>query len=196
MAETEFRWLNTEGRFKTGVETNLRQVQDQMIDLKDRLKGARDALDRTRIRAPQDGRVYGLRFHTVGGVVAPGEPLMGIVPQGDTLVVRARIDPTDIDVVTVGAVASVRLTSFSQRTTQPIDGELVSISADIVQPEQGAPFYEARVVLDLESLAKQPKLELVQGMPATVIISTGDQTLLECLLAPLVRSFELGLREN
>ncbi len=121
---------------------------------------------------------------------------MGIVPQDDTLVVKARIDPTDIDVVEVGALTSVRLTSFSQRTTQPIDGELVSISADIVQPEQGAPFYEARVVLDLDSLAKQPELELVQGMPATVIISTGDQTLLEYLLAPLVRSFEMGLREN
>ncbi|MEO9901649.1 HlyD family type I secretion periplasmic adaptor subunit [Nisaea sp.] len=196
IAETEFQLLNTEERFKTEVETNLRQVQDQMIDLKDRLTGARDALDRTRIRAPQDGQVYGLRFHTVGGVVAPGEPVMGIVPQGDTLVVKARIDPTDIDVVSVGAEASIRLTSFSQRTTQPIDGELASISADIVQPEQGAPFYEARIVLDGDSLARQPKLELVQGMPATVIISTGDQTLLEYLLAPLVRSFELGLREN
>lgn len=196
IAETEFQLLNTQERFKTEVETSLREVQDQLIDVRDRLKAARDALDRTRIRAPQDGRVYGLRFFTVGGVIGPGEPIMGIVPQDDTLVVQARIDPADIDVVEIGALASVRLTSFSQRTTQPIDGELLTVSADIVQPEQGAPYYEARVALDSESLAKQPELELVQGMPATVIISTGDQTLLEYLLAPLVRSFELGLREN
>ncbi|MBO6560732.1 MAG: HlyD family type I secretion periplasmic adaptor subunit [Nisaea sp.] len=196
IAETEFQLLNTQERFKTEVETSLREVQDQLIDLKDRLKAARDALDRTRIRAPQSGRVYGLRFFTVGGVIGPGEPILGIVPQGDTLVVKARIDPADIDVVEVGAMASVRLTSFSQRTTQPIDGKLLTVSADIVQPERGAPYYEARVELDRDSLAKQPELELVQGMPATVIISTGDQTLLEYLLAPLVRSFELGLREN
>ncbi|UUX49396.1 HlyD family type I secretion periplasmic adaptor subunit [Nisaea acidiphila] len=196
IAETEFQLLNTQERFKTEVETSLREVQDQLIDVRDRLKAARDALDRTRIRSPQDGQVYGLRFFTVGGVIGPGEPIMGIVPLGDTLVVKARIDPADIDVVEVGAIASVRLTSFSQRTTQPIDGKLLSISADIVEPERGAPFYEARVELDRESLAKQPELELVQGMPATVIISTGDQTLLEYLLAPLVRSFELGLREN
>lgn len=196
IAETDFQLLNTQERFKTEVETSLREVQDQLIDLRDRLKAARDALDRTRIRSPQDGKVYGMRFFTVGGVIGPGEAIMGIVPLGDTLVVKARIDPVDIDVVEVGAEASVRLTSFSQRTTQPIDGRLVSISADIVEPERGNPYYEARVELDRESLAKQPTLELVQGMPATVIISTGDQTLLEYLLAPLVRSFELGLREN
>lgn len=196
IAESEYQLVNAIEQFNTEVESSLREVRDQLIDLRDRLKAARAALDRTRIRAPQDGRVYGLRFHTVGGVIGPGEPVLGIVPQGDSLIVQVRIDPTDIDVVQVGALASVRLTSFSQRSTAPVDGTLVQVSADVVKPEQGAPFYEGRIELDRESLARQPDLALMQGMPATAIIATGDQTLLEYLLAPLVRSLETGLKEN
>ena len=94
------------------------------------------------------------------------------------------------------APASVRLTSFSQRTTKPIDGKLVDISADVVQQDGQPPFYEARIELDRESLGRQPDLHLIQGMPATAVISTGDQTLLEYLLAPITRSLDQALREN
>jgi multidrug efflux pump subunit AcrA (membrane-fusion protein) len=122
--------------------------------------------------------------------------MMGIVPENDDLVVQIRIDPVDRDNVEVGAVANVRLTSFSQRTTKPIEGKLIDISADVVQGEGQPPYYEARVELDRESLAKQPALNLIQGMPATVVISTDDQTLLEYLFAPISRSLDQALREN
>ena len=198
IAETEFQKIILIEQTASEVERELRKVQDVLADIEDRLTAARDALDRTLIRAPHDGRVYGLRFHTEGGVVGPGEPIMGIVPQGDDLIVQVRIDPVDRDVVEIGANASVRLTSFSQRTTKPIDGKLVDISADIIQPEASgqAPYYEARIELVLTSLERQSGLELVQGMPAMAVISTGDQTLLEYLLAPISRSLDRALREN
>jgi len=198
IAETEYQKVISVEQTASEVEAELRKVQDVLVDIEDRLTAARDALDRTLIRAPHDGRVYGLRFHTEGGVVGPGETIMGIVPQADDLIVQVRIDPVDRDVVEVGANASVRLTSFSQRTTKPIDGKLVDISADIIQPDASgrAPYYEARIELVPESLERQPGLELVQGMPAMAVISTGDQTLLEYLLAPITRSLDGALREN
>ncbi len=196
ISETEFQKINLIEQSASEVEAQLREVQGALEDLEDRLTAARDALDRSQVTAPYAGRIYGLRFHTEGGVVGPGEPMMGIVPENDELIVQVRIDPVDRDNVEVGATASVRLTSFSQRTTKPIDGKLIEISADIVQQEGTPPFYEARIELDPDSLAKQPELHLVQGMPATAVISTGDQTLLEYLLAPISRSLEQALREN
>ncbi|MDA1309578.1 MAG: HlyD family type I secretion periplasmic adaptor subunit [Proteobacteria bacterium] len=196
IAETEFQKVNLIEQSASEVEAELRLVQDLLEDLQDRIAGARDSLDRTQIRAPYAGRVYGLRFHTEGGVVGPAEPMMGIVPENDELIVQVRIDPVDRDVVETGAPANVRLTSFSQRTTKPIEGKLVEISADIVQADGQAPYYEARIELDRESLAQQPDLNLIQGMPATAVISTGDQTLLEYILAPISRSLEQALKEN
>jgi HlyD family type I secretion membrane fusion protein len=196
ISETEFQKINLVEQAASEVEAELREVQDALEDLEDRLTAARDSLDRSQVRAPYAGRIYGLRFHTEGGVVGPAEPMMGIVPENDDLIVQVNIDPVDRDNVEVGAEASVRLTSFSQRTTKPIDGKLVDISADVVQQDGQAPYYEARIELDRESLARQPDLHLIQGMPATAVISTGDQTLLEYLLAPITRSLDQALREN
>ena len=81
------------------------------VEASDKLKAATEVLGRTQTRAPQRGRGYGLRFHTDGGVISPGEPIMGIVPAGDDLIVQVSIDPTDIDVVKLGAAASVRIGS-------------------------------------------------------------------------------------
>lgn len=196
IAETEFQLIALVEQASSDVETQLREVRDKLVDVRDRLKAARDSLDRTLIRAPQTGRVYGLRFHTEGGVIGPGEPILGIVPIGDDLIVQVRIDPVDIDVVTVGAEAGVRLTSLNQRTTKPVDGRVVYISADIVEEDGQPPYYEARIELDRESLARQADLELVQGMPAMAVISTGDQTMLEYLLSPLLNSLDTAMREN
>ncbi len=196
IAETEFQLVNIREKAASDVETELRRVQEQLADLVDRLAGAEDALFRTSIRAPAAGRVYGLRFHNEGGVVGPGEPILGIVPHADELVVEVQIDPQNIDEVRIGSPASVRLTSLSQRTTIPIDGILVYVSPDLIEEQGVPPHYLGRIVLDRESLEEQSGIQLLQGMPAMAVISTGDQTLFEYLVAPLARSFDHALREN
>src|SRR5690606_14591702 len=113
----------------------------------------------------------------------------------EELIVKAHLDPNDIDSVHEGAHATVRLTSFNQRTFKPIDGKVMQISPDVVQPEQGPPFYEARIRLD-EEMVKRFDVDLVPGMPAMAIISTGEQTMLDYLIAPIARSLETALREN
>lgn len=196
IAETEFQRLTVQEQNRAEIETDLRETQTQLRDLREQLVSADDSIARNTVRAPLGGKVYGLRFHTVGGVIGPAEPLMNIAPANDELIVRAQVQPTDIDVVEVGAPATVRLTAFSQRTAKPIDGLVIDISPDVMQaPEGGQPYYEARVRLSTEML-KQNDVDLVPGMPAMVIISTGDQTLLEYLVSPLTRSLETALREQ
>lgn len=195
IAETRFQLQGLLEQSATEVETSLADIQLELEDLREQMNTTEDALNRSDIRAPISGKVYGLRFHTVGGVIGPAEPILNIVPDDEELVVTVRLDPNDRDVVHEGATTSVRFTSFSQRTTKPVDGILVRISADAVTPEQAAPYYEGQVELNPDMLALHG-LELEPGMPAQAIISTGDQTLLDYLISPLLRSFETALREQ
>ena len=197
IAETEQQRINSREQRSSTMEEDLQRTRDSLSDLRGQLTAIDDELARTRINAPQGGRIHELRFHTEGGVVGSGEPILSIVPENDRLIVLVQLQPTDIDVVHLGAVASVWLTAFSQRTMQPLDGKLVHISADLITPTNGMPsHYQVRIELDPAGLADQPELELIQGMPAMAVVSTGDQTMLEYLLAPLLRSFDTALRED
>ena len=178
------------------VVAELREVETRMSDLRERVASARNVLSRTRVLAPVSGTVVNLRVFTRGGVVGPGEALMDIVPAGDRLVVEARVEPMDIDTVRPELPAEVRLTAFSQLTTPTLSGKVVRVSADrLVDERTGAPYYEARIALE----AGEPglaDLKLKPGMPAEVMIVTGQRTALEYLLEPIVASFGRALREE
>ena len=181
---------------RTEVTTELREVETRLADLDERVAAARDVLARTRVPAPATGTVVGLDVFTRGAVVAPGQRLMDIVPAGEHLVIKARVAPTDIDSVTVGLPAEVRLTAFSLLTTPALDGHVTRVSADAFANEHtGVSWYEAHVALDPE----QPTLadlNLVPGMPAEVMIITGASTPLQYLLKPILTSFRRALREG
>ena len=178
------------------VVAELREVETRMSDLRERVASARNVLSRTRVLAPVSGTVVSLRVFTRGGVVGPGEALMDIVPAGDRLVVEARVEPMDIDTVHPELPAEVRLTAFSQLTTPTLSGKVVRVSADrLVDERTGAPYYEARIALDAEQTGLSD-LKLQPGMPAEVMIVTGERTALEYLLEPIVASFGRALREE
>lgn len=195
IAETEYQRLTVMEQTRAEIETDLRETQTQLQDLREQLVSAEDNITRNTVRAPRTGKVYGLRFHTEGGVIGPGEPIMSILPENAELIVNAKVAPTDIDVVQVGAITTVRLTAYSQRTAKPIDGRVIQVSPDVVTPDQGPPYYEASIRLS-EDMMKKHGVDLVPGMPAMAIISTGDQTLLDYLISPLTRSLETALREQ
>jgi len=197
IAETEFQRLTVLEQNRAEIETDLRETQTQLQDLREQLVSADDQIKRNTVRAPRSGKVYNLMYHTEGGVVGPGAPIMSILPEDEELVVSAKLQPTDIDVVEIGARTTVRLTAYSQRTAKPIDGVVVHISPNVVTPAdgQGMPHYEARIRLS-EEMMLQHDVELVPGMPAMAIISTGDQTLLDYLISPLTRSLDTALREQ
>jgi epimerase transport system membrane fusion protein len=179
----------------------LSEVQAQLFELREKMQSLRDIVARTVVRAPQSGIVLSLQPHTLGAVVKPGEKLMDIVPQGERLVVEARVLLIDIDRVHIGQTVEIRFTAFKTRETPRVEGKLIALSADRVVDEadpQKIPSYLARVEITragLEALARQ-KLELVAGMPAEVLISTGERTLFHYLIDPLKNAAARSLIED
>jgi HlyD family type I secretion membrane fusion protein len=147
--------------------------------------------------APIDGTVVRLQVHTVGGVVAPGMPILDIVPGNDTLLIDARVDPKDRDVVRTGLPAEIRFTAFSRRSTAPVKGRVVSISADSLADERtGQPYYLARVELSEDPSVALGEGGVHPGMQADVLIVTGERTALSYLFRPIMRSLNRSLIED
>lgn len=143
--------------------------------------------------------VLGLSVHTIGGVIKAGQPILDIVPKGEKLIFEAEVSPLDIDRVSAGLKADVRLTVFKSATTPSVEGEVVSISADhLVKERDGTAYYLARVALTEEGQKKirESNLELVPGMPIEVLINTGKRTMLEYFMQPLTNAFAKSFIED
>jgi HlyD family secretion protein len=129
--ETRLQIIQIDEDLRSDVAKEIREGQGKMAELTARKIAAEDQLKRVDLRATQDGVVYELTAHTVGGVINVGEPVMLIVPNGDRLTVEAKINPSDIDQVRPGQSATLPLTAFNQRTTPEIESEALNISPDL-----------------------------------------------------------------
>ncbi|MBI2236149.1 MAG: HlyD family type I secretion periplasmic adaptor subunit [Magnetospirillum sp.] len=195
-ASTELDIANVTYQHLNDVAAELREVETQGRDLEQQLTAVEDALARTVLRAPRSGVVVGLKVHTLGGVLQPGEEVMDIVPRDETLIVEAHVSPDDIDRVHAGRPAQVRFRTFLRGLTPPAEGTVARVSADLFHEERtGQPYYLARVDLDPQSLKRLPG-QLTPGMQTDVLIVTGQRTALEYLLAPLSRAMSMSLREK
>jgi len=195
----EFRsqLIDLENKKLNEVTEKLRETEDQIYDVQQRLAAAQDVLERSDIIAPRSGTIVNLRYHTPGGVIRAGEPVMDLVPDDDQLVIDARVNPLDIDVLVQGMPAEVRLTAYSQRSTPILDGKLAILSADaITDTQNNVSYYTARVIVDRSELDELEDVKLVPGMPAEVMLLTGKRTMLDYLMAPITRSIERGMREH
>lgn len=179
------------------TSTELERVRGELASVTERLNATQDILARTVVTAPVSGKVTNLRFKSVGGVILRGEPILEIVPTEERLLIDARISPGDIDVVTLGLRATVHLTAFSSRGLPRVEGVVRVISADrLVDEATGQSYYLARVEVDREELAAlDQELILLPGMPAEVLIITGERTALDYLIEPFQAAFRRGLRE-
>lgn len=179
------------------VAKELEDVRAQEADLADRIRAARDVRDRRQVVSPQDGVVTDLRLVTPGGVIGSGQPLMDIVPVDDELIIEVRIRPQDIDVVHPGLPAEVRLTAFRQMTTPTIGGRVTYVSADMLtDPRNGETYFLSRVTPSKQSLLKWRKIMLTPGMPAEVMIATGERRAFEYFLGPLKERMARAFREE
>lgn len=180
------------------VDEQLAEVQMQRGEAEEALAAAHDKLRRTAITAPVAGTVLDLRFKTTGGVIAPGAPVLDLIPAADELVIEAQVRPTDIDDVAAGRPARVMFPSLPQRHLLRIAGTVESVSADALADERtGDTFYTAKVTIDRTDLARAaPGVELTPGMPAEVFISTGERTLLGYLLQPFGEILAHTFRER
>jgi HlyD family secretion protein/epimerase transport system membrane fusion protein len=186
IGEAELQIIQIRQQFREQIVEQRRDVHQEISSLREKLLVAEDSLDRLIIRAPLSGTVQELKVHTVGGVIRPGEPIMELVPSDDRLVVEAKIAPNDIEVVHLGMEAEVRLTALNLRTTPIILGIITAISRDrIVDPQQDLTYFRGEVVVPEEELDKIEENSLVAGMPADVVIRTGERTVMGYLVKPL-----------
>lgn len=197
IAEIELQILQIDQDLRTEVGKDLIETRSKLSELTERKTAAVDQLNRIDIRAPQSGRVHQLSVHTVGGVIAPGEQIMLIVPDADALAVEVKVAPRDIDQVYVGQLASLQFAAFNQKTTPAVDGEVIMVSADLSQEQRtGVSYYTARILLKAEELARLGPAKLVPGMPVDVFIKTSARTALSYLIKPLRDQAGRAFRER
>jgi len=166
-------------------------------DVLQRRKSAADLLENNELRAPEAGRITQLEFFGRGGVVSPSEPIMSLVPQNDAFVIVSRVRPSDIDSIYEGQEAEIRLTAYHFREQRPMAATTTNVSADLVLDERtGDYYYEVRLKIDPEARAKQPNVQLYPGMPADVVIKTGERTMFEYIADPLVKAAYISFREE
>ena len=184
----------------------LKDVQINVSDKKERLYALIDMLERVVLKSPVDGVVNNINYHTVGSVIPPGQPIMDISPSGDHLIIEAKIEPKNIDSIRVGLKSKIRFSAFKSRTTPLFTGTVVSLSPDIVIDQRhqmdnryAGGYYLARIELNMDEfneIARTRKIELHPGMQAEVQIVTGTRTLLKYLLDPVIDAMFKGFKEK
>lgn len=176
--------------------TQLRDIQYKEVELAEKRLSLLETLSRLDIRAPVSGIVYDSKVFAVHSVVQAAEPLMYIIPQDQPLVVQARVDGNHIDDIHIGQKVSLRFPAFDQRTTAPVPGTLIRISADtLTDPATHASYYAATIAPDKAALAALGEHKLVPGMPAEAFIETGERSPMTYLLHPLAVYFDKAFRE-
>jgi HlyD family type I secretion membrane fusion protein len=201
-SEATLRAVELDRARQDSVAAELREVDLALRDVYPRLTAARDQLDRTAIRAPEAGRVVGLSVFTVGGVVAPGQTLMDIVPRGADLVVEARLSPQDVDDVFVGKEARIRLSGLHERSIPILEGRIIRVSADsFVDERSGQAYFTAEIEIPREQLevvrgVRGDDFVLHPGMPVEVLIPLRKRTALQYVLEPLFSGLWGSFREQ
>jgi epimerase transport system membrane fusion protein len=197
ISETRLQILQVQKQFQEEVAGKLSEAQAKLNEANERVAATKDKLERVVIKAPASGMVLGLAAHTENGVITPGNPILDIVPQDAELVIEAQVSPMDIDRVTVGLQAEVRFSAFKQSKTPKMEGKVINISPDrFVDEKTGNPYYLARVELIPESKKKLGDLQLLPGMPAEVLIKTGERTLFQYLAQPVTNFFARSFIED
>ena len=198
IGETRLEILQKQKTFRSEVVTTLREIQGRLVDLRERRVASADILERLEISAPAAGKIVGLAVHAKGAIIRPGETIMEIVPIDDRLIFEVRVQPHDVDSVKIGQPAEIQLTAFNRRTTPQLKGTVHYVSADVLEDARsgGSRHYDVRIEVPDAELERLDGRTLQPGMPAEVLIRTGERTPIEYLLQPIVESLNRAWREQ
>ena len=197
IAELQQRIVSRQQEYRKEVESQLADVNRQVLAEGERYRAVSNDLQRTEIRSPASGQVVGLAVQTEGGVVQPGQKIMDIVPKGAPLLLEAHVPPHMIDRVQPEMPVDVRFSSFVNSPQLVVQGQVVSISGDLLKDEQtGVTYYLARVQVTGEGLQKLGHRQLHPGMPVEVIFKGGERSMLVYLLHPLLKRIAASMTEE
>jgi HlyD family secretion protein len=197
IVETELQILQVDQEANSEVAKELRDTDSKIGEYVERRVTAEDQLRRTDLRAPQDGVVFQSTANTVGGVITAGDPVMLVVPEADTLMVEAKVEPKDIDQVQFGQQVLLRFSAFNMRTTPEISGTVVRVGADTSTDQRtGQSYYLVRIAMTPEEVARLGEVKLTPGMPVEAFIETGNRTVISYLVKPLQDQLKRTFREK
>ena len=183
--------------YQKEVRTQLADTRVRTEDLRNRLASAEFELANSQLRAPVAGIVVGLDVFTEGGVIKPGQALMEIVPQGEPLLVEARVPVELADKVHAGLPVELMFSAFSQSTTPRVAGEVMLVSADRqVDERTDEPYYTLRAQVTEAGMAQLAGLQIRPGMPVEAFVRTGERSMLNYLFKPLLDRTHMALVEE
>jgi HlyD family type I secretion membrane fusion protein len=192
-AQLQIRQLHQ--KFLEEVSGQILEARQRIADLHEKVRVARDVFRRLVIVAPASGSVQNLKVFTRGGVIKAGESLLEIVPEHDTLIVQAHVSPNDMESLAPGMRAQIRFSAFRTSIMPLIMGRVGSVSRDrLIDETTRQPYFLAQVVV--EDLPREVRERLTAGMPADVLLPTGERTVLDYLVRPLKDRINSALREK
>lgn len=196
--EAEMQIVQAEREYRENASGPLDSVRQELAELNERIVIAEDVLGRTYVRAPATGTVQSLSVHTEGAVVSPGALLLEVVPENDRFIISANIPPQYIDSMAVGLLSEARFTAITDQIPEIAQGEVITISRDIIRPQEASepPYYLARISIDEANVPDSIWYRITAGMPVSVIINTGERTVLNYLVEPVVEAVRTGMREE
>jgi adhesin transport system membrane fusion protein len=197
MAEAEARISEIKDTARSEAQSELSTTLIEINTIEKTLGALEDTKDRTEITSPVDGIIKDLRINTVGGVVKPGEIIAEIVPDDDQLLVEANIRPSDIAFIHPSQKAMVKITAYDFSIYGGLEGEVIDISADTIQNEEGESFYRIKVqTFESELKRKGEILPIIPGMVASVDILTGEKTVMDYILKPFKKTVDSAMSER
>jgi HlyD family secretion protein len=195
IAETQLKIIQIDEDLRTDVGKDLAEIRGKKSELGEKRVAAEDLLKRIDLIAPQDGKVFQRSVHTVGGVIQAGEVVMLVVPDSDTLIIEAKVQPTDVDQIHLGQKAVVRFSAFNRRTTPELNGEVIEIGADVTQDDKrNESYYSVRIQIPDSELARMEGLRPVAGMPVEAFIETSPRTVMSYLVKPMLEQVDRTFR--
>jgi adhesin transport system membrane fusion protein len=193
--ETQALIAHAEARFRRRAREESARNEAEIAGLSERLSVASEQQRRATIRSPIEGEVKNLRYHTIGGVVAPRDPILQIVPVADQLVIEARLLPADRGLVRDGLPVTVKITAYDFVRYGGLDGTVSHLAPDTSE-ESGEPFYRLVITTEKGFLGPDPdQNQITPGMGAVVDIRVGAQSVLDFLLQPVLKMADEAFRE-
>jgi HlyD family type I secretion membrane fusion protein len=179
------------------ASTALLDVRKLLTDVRQQMILVSDTQKRGEIRAPVAGTVQQMRYFTVGGVIKGGDAILDIAPENEELVIRSRVEPNDVDRVQLGGKAEIKFPSFGYWGREVTSGRLRALSRDRIVEDGGrVVYFAAEVVVDKATLPASIAGKLSAGMAADVLLVTGERSVGEYLLGPVLKRWNSGLRER
>lgn len=197
IAELKLRVLQRSQDYQKEVQSQLSDVQKEASALGDRLAALDYTVHKTEIRAPIYGYVQNLNVHTVGGVIGPDTVLMELVPNAHSFLIHAKVPVQAIDKTAADLDVEITFPAFNHAMTPNIPGKVLTVSADrLTDPETKMPYYLAQIEVTPEGVPMLGENVIRPGMPASVLIRTGERTMLSYLFKPFLERLKKSFKEQ